>query len=541
MLLILFILSDYYSRYEFNVKEAKEYYRDWVARQSPEVRKMVGVIGMDILIDHCKSTKRNASTVVESFVGTSERTLRKYRSQFYTEGEVRRDERGGNLHHALAHAQHGEVKEEAIRWLRKETGRKNSRLTVTSFCRWVNNTLIPAHPEFSTQRISRVTAWRWMHALGFKYSKYQKGYVDGHERVDVVEERVEYISKLEALESSHLPPPPPSDMEAYDIGKQDAERKLVLIYHDESTFHAHEGRSKGWSEKGKQPLLPKGRGRGLMISDFVDEHNGFLQLTEEEHKQAKRELNDNAFPRYSREVLEYGAEHEGYWNNKMFIKQVKKAARIASFKYPEDTHNVIWIFDQSSNHRAYSEDALVARKMNVKPEGSQPKLRSTPIVVNGRPFVQHMVDANGEPKGMRQVLKERGIDTRKMKKEDMIKELNKWDDFKNEKSQVEKELARFGHRVLFLPKYHPELNPIERVWGRVKVYTRDHCDYTFTGLQNTIVPAFNSVTPDLIRKYFRKSRDYVRAYQNGHTGLEADEVIKEYKSHRRVPEVESMQ
>ena len=87
ILLILFILSDYYSRYEFNVKEAKEYYRDWVARQSPEVRKMVGVIGGDILINHCKSTKRNASTVVESFVGTSECTLRKYGSQFYTEGE----------------------------------------------------------------------------------------------------------------------------------------------------------------------------------------------------------------------------------------------------------------------------------------------------------------------------------------------------------------------------------------------------------------------------------------------------------------------
>ena len=56
ILLILFILSNYHSRYEFNVKEAKEYNRDWVARQSPEVWKMVGVKGMDILIDHCKST-----------------------------------------------------------------------------------------------------------------------------------------------------------------------------------------------------------------------------------------------------------------------------------------------------------------------------------------------------------------------------------------------------------------------------------------------------------------------------------------------------
>ena len=101
----------------------------------------------------------------------------------------------------------------------------------------------------------------------------------------------------------------------------------------------------------------------------------------------------------------------------------------------------------------------------------------------------------------------------------MVKKLNEFDDFKNEKSRVEKELLRLGHRVMFLPKFHPELNPIERVWGKAKVYTRDHCNYTFTGLQNTIIPAFQSVTIDNIRKYFRKSREFMRAYKEGHSGL----------------------
>ena len=32
-----------------------------------QVRKMAGVLNIDILIDHFKSTKRNASTVVELF------------------------------------------------------------------------------------------------------------------------------------------------------------------------------------------------------------------------------------------------------------------------------------------------------------------------------------------------------------------------------------------------------------------------------------------------------------------------------------------
>ena len=56
------------------------------------------------------------------------------------------------------------------------------------------------------------------------------------------------------------------------------QRQLVLIFHDESTLSAHDGRHMGWSEKGKEPLLPKGREQGLMVSDFIDEHNGFLQL-----------------------------------------------------------------------------------------------------------------------------------------------------------------------------------------------------------------------------------------------------------------------
>ena len=30
----------------------------------------------------------------------------------------------------------------------------------------------------------------------FEYSKYQKGYIDGHERIDVVQEHIEFISKL---------------------------------------------------------------------------------------------------------------------------------------------------------------------------------------------------------------------------------------------------------------------------------------------------------------------------------------------------------
>ena len=70
-----------------------------------------------------------------------------------------------------------------------------------------------------------------------------------------------------------------------------------------------------------------------------------------------------------------------------------------------------------------------------------------------------------------------------MKAADMCLVLGNHADFKYEKTAVEYLLQSKGHRALFLPKFHCELNPIERVWGEAKRYTRSHCDYSFPGLE----------------------------------------------------------
>ena len=74
---------------------------------------------------------------------------------------------------------------------------------------------------------------------------------------------------------------------------------------------------------------------------------------------------------------------------------------------------------------------------------------------------------------------------------------------------------RRGHYCMFIPKFHCELDPIERVWGKAKQYTRSHCDYSFPGLQANIVPAIESVSTDTIRKYYRRVREYIKAYREG--------------------------
>ena len=86
-------------------------------------------------------------------------------------------------------------------------------------------------------------------------------------------------------------------------------------------------------------------------------------------------------------LLEYGADREGYWMSQKLMENTEDAAKIVEFKYSSDKHTVMWLFDHSSCHRAFAEDALNARVMNVKPGGAQPCMRDT--VWAGR--VQKMV------------------------------------------------------------------------------------------------------------------------------------------------------
>ena len=129
-----------------------------------------------------------------------------------------------------------------------------------------------------------------------------------------------------------------------------------------------------------------------------------------------------------------------------------------------------------------------------------------------------------------------------MNADKMREVLSSHPDFKNEKSSIERFLEEEkSHIVYMLPKFHCELNPIERVWSQSKRYTKAYCKYSIVSLRKLIIPALETVTLENIQNYFRKVWHYMFAYLEGLPGgNELEKLVKDYKkiikSHRRISE-----
>ena len=92
----------------------------------------------------------------------------------------------------------------------------------------------------------------------------------------------------------------PTDIEPPTADKR---AKTVFIFHDESTLHSNDHQSLKWGVKGEKIMKKKGKGAGIIVSDFIDDKNGFLALNDVEYENGKKN-NPNIKP-YAREFLEY--------------------------------------------------------------------------------------------------------------------------------------------------------------------------------------------------------------------------------------------
>ena len=102
---------------------------------------------------------------------------------------------------------------------------------------------------------------------------------------------------------------------------------------------------------------------------------------------------------------------------------------------------------------------------------------------------------------MKAILEERGVNTRKMKADDMRKKLSQYPDFQNQKTLLEEYIESRGHICMFFPKFHFELSAIERVWCHSKKHTRAYANGSIVRLRRLVPEGLDSVTTDLIKKF----------------------------------------
>jgi len=378
------------------------------------------------------------------------------------------------------------------------------------------------------KNISLVTAERWMARCGFRWTVARKGqYVDGHEREDVVSYRQnKFLPSWYALE------PRMRNWEVvkgkvveelHQASSGDSQRPVVVWFHDESIFYAHDRRKKRWIHVSEMPTpQPKGEGSSLMAADFVSPDYGWLRSPDGTES--------------ARILFRPGKGRDGYFSNDETIRHVEKAMAILEKHYPNEDH--VFIFDNAPTHMKRPNDSLSARNMPkgcrewgvdvpVRDVGGQAVLGPNGKVLTTKARIANGSFKDGTPqefywpeghqhtgkfKGMAQILTERGFDVARLKAQCKQCEpsvttcccrriLFNQPDFTNVETILESTCRARGFYVIFLPKFHCELNFIEQCWGYAKrVY---HCyppSSKESELEANVIAALDSIPLDSMRK-----------------------------------------
>ena len=135
-------------------------------------------------------------------------------------------------------------------------------------------------------KISLRTAQRWLRKLGWRYGRKRNGmYIDGHERVDVVNYRKDFVARWAEYEKRMVLFGNDGNIVSVPDGfpvEQVGRFRLILLTHDESTFFAEDRRKNAWHAPSSKPT-PEGKheGESLMVSDFLSPEWGPLRDDEE--------------------------------------------------------------------------------------------------------------------------------------------------------------------------------------------------------------------------------------------------------------------
>jgi hypothetical protein len=244
-------------------------------------------------------------------------------------------------------------------------------------------------------------------------------------------------------------------------------------------------------------------------------------------------------------LFKAGKNREGYFTSEDILKQTEKAIDILEKYYPNEDH--VLVYDNATTHLKRPDGALSARKMpkfTSKPESNwlvevnaidangkaiytpDGKILKTKIQMQDATFADGTKQSlyfpaghekEGLFKGMAVILQERGlIEESQLKAQCNAKfdcpdkgqtncccrcVLYNQPDFVQVESLLETYCKSRGVNVIFLPKFHCELNFIEQCWGYAKrIYRHYPPSSKEADLEQNLLSALESVPVESMRK-----------------------------------------
>ncbi|QRV87093.1 DDE superfamily endonuclease [Ceratobasidium sp. AG-Ba] len=389
---------------------------------------------------------------------------------------------------------------------------------------------LPAAGEFTyllDSPPSLRTAQCWMRILGYRWKEEKRGqYTDSHERPDVVE----YWMKYYVPEWFKLEPRMRSwDSEDKEIlpTLKEGDKIAVVWFHDESTLYAHDRRRTRWCLEGESlAIYKKGEGISMMVADFVSADYGWLRCCSENQRENEEE-------NHARVIWHAGSRRDGWFCMRDVAEQLEHAIAIVKDQYPNEEH--VFVFDNAPIHKKRPDNAPNVARMTLNrsdcvlaetagPDGKKIKVKMLPArFSDGSPQeLYYPIDYpnrswRGKFKGLATLLEERGVpNAQKLRLKCPTTEVRKGcppgqtnccakramlnqPDFLHQKTELQLIAESHSCRVLFLPKFHCKLNPIEQCWGMAKRVYRDYPDSSAEAdLRRNILSALDAVPIDSI-------------------------------------------
>ncbi|CAG8684654.1 6645_t:CDS:2 [Cetraspora pellucida] len=241
-----------------------------------------------------------------------------------------------------------------------------------------------------------------------------------------------------------------------------------------------------------------------------------------------RKLYENPYIKDKETFVIRSVQVNGYWKAEHMLEQlVSKVIPVFEILHPRCIG--VFCFDQSTNHNAMAEDALITKRMNLSSGGKQPVMRNGWFIdETEKKYVQLIVFPNnyqkeklrGKQKGLRQVLEEQKLwpaekvllVCKKCSEKCTDNGPEKLDccthrimslqpDFLEQRSLLKEAVINAGHIFERYPKFHCECNFIEQYWGFMKQEARRLCNYNYKDLVNLVSEVLKSVPVTTIRKF----------------------------------------